>query len=137
MSAGWATMMPGSSSTGRAACRVANKRSRNDTIQNTGGSCRRQGAGARGHQPPPTEAHATEVDFVLTRKRDRAALEVKATRTLRPADLRGLHAIRDLDGLRRRVLVYLGQEALVTPDGIEVWPFARLADALAEGTLWP
>jgi predicted AAA+ superfamily ATPase len=85
----------------------------------------------------PSEAHATEVDFVLTRRRDRAALEVKATRTLRPTDLRGLRAIGELDGLRRRVLVYLGREALMTPDGIDVWPFARFADALAGGTFWP
>jgi predicted AAA+ superfamily ATPase len=85
----------------------------------------------------PAEAHATEVDFVLTRKRVRAAIEVKATRTVRPGDLRGLRAIADLAGLRRRVLVYLGQNALTTPDGIEVWPFARFAGALAAGKLWP
>lgn len=85
----------------------------------------------------PAEAHATEVDFVLTRKRQRAAVEVKATRILRPSDLRGLRAIEELHGLRRRVLVYLGQEDLMTPDGIEVWPFARFAHALAEGAFWP
>jgi predicted AAA+ superfamily ATPase len=85
----------------------------------------------------PTEAHATEVDFVISRRKERAAIEVKATRTVRPADLRGLRAIADLPGLRRRVLVYLGRERLVMPDGIEAWPFADFARALAEGTLWP
>jgi uncharacterized protein len=85
----------------------------------------------------PTEAHATEVDFVISRRKERAAIEVKATRTVRPADLRGLRAIADLPGLRRRVLVYLGRERLVMPDGIEAWPFADFARALAEGKLWP
>jgi predicted AAA+ superfamily ATPase len=85
----------------------------------------------------PAEAQSTEVDFVLTRKRARLAIEVKATRTLRPADMRGLRAIADLPGLRRRVLVYLGQQPLATPDGIDAWPIAHLARTLAEGALWP
>jgi uncharacterized protein len=85
----------------------------------------------------PAEAHKTEVDFVLSRGRETVAVEVKATRTLRPSDVRGLRAIGELRGLARRILVFLGPRALTTPDGIDVWPFEIFARALAEGTVWP
>ncbi len=85
----------------------------------------------------PTEAHAVEVDFLLQRGGDHLALEVKAGTRFTPAWLAGLHAIGDLPRLARRVLVYTGTRELRTPEGIEVWPLAKLLTALAEGTLWP
>jgi uncharacterized protein len=85
----------------------------------------------------PGEAHKTEVDFVLSRGRQALAVEVKATRVLRPSDLRGLRAIAELRGLARRILVFLGPRPLTTPDGIEVWPLEAFARSLADGTLWP
>jgi hypothetical protein len=56
---------------------------------------------------------------------------------LTPAWLSGLLAIGDLPRLARRVLVYTGDRELRTPEGIEVWPLAKLLAALAGGTLWP
>ena len=85
----------------------------------------------------PTEAQMTEVDFVLTRGRERLAIEVKAARTLRPEDLRGLRAIADLPNLVRRVLVFTCARAQVTADGIDALPFADFTRALADGSLWP
>jgi predicted AAA+ superfamily ATPase len=85
----------------------------------------------------PGEAHKTEVDFVLSRGKEKLAVEVKATRTMRPGDLRGLRAIAELHGLARRVLVFLGPRPLATPDGIDAWPFEVFARALADGALWP
>jgi predicted AAA+ superfamily ATPase len=85
----------------------------------------------------PAEARTTEVDFVLSRRKARLAVEVKATRTLRPADLRGLRAIADLPGLARRLLVFLGSDRLTTLDGIEAVPFAAFAEELAQDALWP
>ena len=85
----------------------------------------------------PTESRAVEVDFVIGRRRQFAAIEVKATRTVRPADLRGLRAIAELSGLRRRVLVFLGPQPLTTPDGIEVWPLAHFAKLLEDAAFWP
>jgi hypothetical protein len=35
------------------------------------------------------------------------------------------------------VLVYTGTRELRTPEGIEVWPLAKLLTALADGMLWP
>jgi uncharacterized protein len=84
----------------------------------------------------PREAATTEVDFVLCRGKERVAIEVKSTKNVRPADLRGLRAIAALEGLRRRVLVFLGPQRLRLPDGIEAWPFAEFARQLQAGTIW-
>ncbi len=49
---------------------------------------------------------------------------------------KGLRAIADLKGLQRRVVVYPTGPVLRTKDGIEVMPFERFAEQLAENTLW-
>jgi predicted AAA+ superfamily ATPase len=85
----------------------------------------------------PAEARTTEVDFVLSRGRSTLAIEVKATRTVRPADVRGLRALAELPGLTRRVLVFLGTEPQRTEDGIDVLSFGAFAEALATDSLWP
>jgi len=69
------------------------------------------------------------------RRRAHLAIEVKAARTLRPADLRGLRAISELERLTRRVLVFLGSERLTTPDGIEALPLQAFSEELARGNL--
>ena len=85
----------------------------------------------------PAETRTVEVDFLLQRGGEHLALEVKAGERFTPAWLSGLTAIGDLPRLARRVLVYTGTRELRTPEGIEVWPLAKLLTALAEGTLWP
>lgn len=85
----------------------------------------------------PAEAKTTEVDFLIRRGKETIALEVKAARTVRPLDLRGLRAVSTLRGLVRRVLVFQGPTPLTTTDGIEVLPFGVFADLLKEGALWP
>lgn len=85
----------------------------------------------------PAEARSVEVDFLLQRDGELLALEVKAGARFAPAWLSGLTAIGDLPRLARRILVYTGTRELRTPEGIEVWPLAKLLTALAEGTLWP
>jgi predicted AAA+ superfamily ATPase len=85
----------------------------------------------------PAEARSVEVDFLLQRGGEHLALEVKAGTHFAPAWLSGLTAIGDLPRLARRVLVHTGTRELRTPEGIEVWPLAKLLTALAEGTLWP
>ncbi len=82
----------------------------------------------------PAEATQTEVDFLLLQGKEKKAVEVKATSKLRDEHLRGLKAIGELDGLKRRLLVYLGDKAQKTVDGIEIWPFDRFCDALLRGT---
>ena len=85
----------------------------------------------------PAETRSVEVDFLLQRGGEHLALEVKAGARFSPAWLSGLTAIGDLPRLARRVLVYTGTRELRTPEGIEVWPLAKLLTALAEGTFWP
>ena len=79
----------------------------------------------------------TEVDFVLRRGGELLGVEVKATTRYHTRLLRGLRALGGLQGLRRRVLVYTGEQAFRSADGIEIWPARRFAAAAAEGTLWP
>lgn len=85
----------------------------------------------------PLDAARTEVDFLLRRGRDWLAIEAKAGTKAGPDELRGLRAIVDLKGLRRRVLVNRGERRLTTSDGINVWPVAHLLDALGDDRLWP
>lgn len=78
-----------------------------------------------------------EVDFVATRGQEHVAIEVKASSRFRPEELRGLEAIAELRGVRRRLLVYRGAERLVLPSGIEVLPFGAFAELLATESLFP
>jgi predicted AAA+ superfamily ATPase len=84
----------------------------------------------------PSQARRTEVDFLLRRGREFLAIEVKANHRFSNAMADGLRAIADLPGVVRRILVYTGTRSLKLPDRIEVWPHARLAQALADERLW-
>jgi predicted AAA+ superfamily ATPase len=85
----------------------------------------------------PAQSVATEVDFVLRRGREHLAIEVKHQSRSGPELVTGLRAIAGLPKLVRRVAVYRGRPTLRTEDGIDVWPFDRLVEAVAGGTLWP
>lgn len=78
---------------------------------------------------------ATEVDFLVRRGAEFVAIEAKAKESLTPRDLSGLRAIAALAGVRRRLVVFLGERPFVTDDGIEALPVPRFLDALQEGTL--
>ncbi len=80
------------------------------------------------HYWAPSEAHQTEVDFLLVRDHEIVAIEVKAAATFSESAVRGLRAIAGLKGLGRRILVYGGQRELRTADGIEVLPLARFVE---------
>jgi len=79
----------------------------------------------------------TEVDFILTRDNSHLAIEVKATGRYNRTMLKGLRAIGALEGVTRRILVYNGDRAFRTADGIDVWPLATFHRALGEDRLWP
>ena len=117
---------------------------------------RRSGGAARGLGPHLLRAHGaqsdlfedlrywaphptnrTEVDFLLRRGREFAAIEVKSRPRYHTGMLAGLRAISDFAGIVRRVLVYGGARSFRTQDGIEVWSLARLHRALGEDALWP
>jgi len=62
------------------------------------------------------------VDFLLRCGKRFVAIEVKAGAGNPASSLSGLRAIADLPGLHRRILVYLGNSAEKTVDGIEILP---------------
>lgn len=79
---------------------------------------------------------ATEVDFLLQKADGFVAIEVKSGRRFQERWCRGLRAVRSLQGLRRRIIVCPAGEIMKTEDGIEVWPFLRFCQVLAENGLW-
>lgn len=89
------------------------------------------------HYWAPHPANSTEVDFLLRRSGEFAAIEVKSRLRYHAGMLQGLRAIEDLPGLARRVLVYGGKRSFRTEDGIDVWSTDQLQHALAENALWP
>jgi predicted AAA+ superfamily ATPase len=76
-----------------------------------------------------------EVDFLLRRGSDLFAIEVRSGRKVFEADMRGLRAIADLPGLRRRIIVCLGDRKQRTADGIDILPAAELLAQLDKGRL--
>ena len=88
------------------------------------------------HYWAPVESK-TEVDFLLTRDNEHLAIETKSANRYNTGLLKGLRAVKDLPGLVRRVLVYDGERAFRTEDGIEVWTVARFLQALQTDSLWP
>lgn len=87
------------------------------------------------HYWAPAEARSTEVDFLVSAGRDRFAVEVKASTSVRDEHFRGLRAIGDLPGLQARLLVHLGDEEGRTADGIDILPFPAFCDRLRRGHL--
>ncbi len=89
------------------------------------------------HYWAPHPANRTEVDFLLRRGGELAAIEVKSQPRYHTGMLPGLRAIAELPGIVRRILAYGGKRSFRTTDGIDVWSIDRLQQALSEGTLWP
>jgi len=77
----------------------------------------------------------TEVDFVLVQGSELIAIEVKSGKTFSEVWCKGLRAMAELAGVRRRIIVYPQGPVQQTKDGIEVFPFIHFARLLAENTL--
>lgn len=82
------------------------------------------------HYWSPAEAKHTEVDFLVTRGKERIAIEVKATTRPRPEHFKGLKAIAALPGVRRRILVHPGDSDRLV-DGMEILGFRSFVAELA------
>lgn len=63
-----------------------------------------------------------EVDFLIQRGKEFNAIEVKAKETPSNRDFAGLKVIRELKGIKRRIVVFLGARPFQTEDGIEALP---------------
>ncbi|MDA0323518.1 MAG: DUF4143 domain-containing protein [Verrucomicrobia bacterium] len=82
-------------------------------------------------------ASQIEVDFILKRGDDMIGIEVKSSGNFSNKWCRGLRAMQELPGLRRRIVVCPSGSPMQTSDGIDILPFAHFAQALSQGTLWP
>ena len=84
----------------------------------------------------PTGSNALEVDFLLWQGTACIAIEAKASKRLRPEHFKGIRAFSDSFGLRkikRRMVVYLGDEVLRADDGIDVLPVRNFLERLERG----
>jgi uncharacterized protein len=83
----------------------------------------------------PAGVAKTEVDFLLLRNQEFVAVEVKSGNIFSEKWCKGLRAIADLKGLRRRIIVYPQGHVMRTEDGIDGMPFEHFAKQLAENAL--
>jgi predicted AAA+ superfamily ATPase len=84
----------------------------------------------------PSGRSEIEVDFLLVRGANLIAVEAKSGATFRDAWCKGLRAVVQLEGLKRRIVVYPDGPAMKTQDGIDAMPFWRFAEELASDTFW-
>jgi predicted AAA+ superfamily ATPase len=84
----------------------------------------------------PASSHRTEVDFLLKRENSFIAIEVKTSQRIHKDHLKGLRAISELKGLKRKIILYLGERKMQTEDQIEIWPFSSFIEALDKNELW-
>jgi len=75
----------------------------------------------------------TEVDFLLVKGHSKVAIEAKCSENLDHEDFKGLRAIKDLKGLRRRIIVYGGRTKRISEDAIEILPVKDLLDEIDAG----
>lgn len=84
----------------------------------------------------PGKGSGLEVDFILRRGDELVALEVRSGPKVFEADLRGLRAVTDLAGVRRRLVVCRSERRQKTADGIEILPVRAFLGELEESTLF-
>ena len=68
-----------------------------------------------------------EVDLLISLNNEHVAIEIKSAKRLRPEDFSGLKIVKDLISLRRKIIVYLGED-LKQKSGIEVVPLKRFLE---------
>ena len=84
----------------------------------------------------PAGRSLTEVDFLLVRDKDSIAVEVKSGARLRNDWFKGVRAVSNLKGIRRRIVVYPSGPRLRTSDDIDVMPYVDFSEQLARDRLW-
>ena len=85
----------------------------------------------------PGKGSGVEVDFLLRKGSALVAIEVKSSRNVRDAGLTGLRAIAEYPGVRRRLVVHMGDRSLATGDGIEMLGVSAFIGEVERGTIFP
>ena len=62
-------------------------------------------------------------------------MEAKSGSTFAEGWCKGLRAVADLKGLRRRIIIYPRGPVLRTQDGIDIYPFLHFAELPAADSL--
>ncbi|MBN20126.1 MAG: ATPase [Bdellovibrionaceae bacterium] len=75
----------------------------------------------------------TEVDFLIRKQNELFAVEVKSTLRIRPDHFKGLNEIKKLPEVKRRIILYLGEDSYLTPEGIEIMTLKKFADEINKG----
>ena len=75
------------------------------------------------------------MDFLIQRGSEFTAIEVKAKERLSSPDFKGLKAIASLNGIGRRLLVFLGERPVRTDDEIEALPVVAFLRKLEARTI--
>jgi predicted AAA+ superfamily ATPase len=75
------------------------------------------------------------VDFLMRQGKSFVAIEVKTTPNPDTRHFAGLRAIADLGGVKRRILVHMGERLFNTADGIEAVPVMHFAQEVLSGRL--
>ncbi len=76
------------------------------------------------------------MDFLLKRENSFIALEVKTSQRITGEHLKGLRAIAELKGVKRRIIIYRGEKKMQTEDHIDIWPFDFFCEVLGGKALW-
>jgi predicted AAA+ superfamily ATPase len=76
-----------------------------------------------------------EVDFLLRHDGGFTGIEVKSSVNFTRFMLKGLQALKNLPGLKKRILVYRGSRIMKTEEGILVLPFESFCRMLETGEL--
>ena len=71
----------------------------------------------------------------MRRGKSFVAIEVKTTTNPARPHCAGLRAIADLPGVKRRVLVHMGERPFNTSEGIEALPVMQFAEEISSGRL--
>jgi len=85
----------------------------------------------------PGKGSSVEVDFLLRRSGETVCIEAKSGRRVAEGELRGLRAVAELHGVRRRIVVCRGERRLETADGIEILPVEVFLREVESGRLFP
>ena len=84
----------------------------------------------------PSGRSGIEVDFLLARGANLIAVEAKSGNAFRDDWCKGLRAVAQLEGLKRRIVVYPEGPVMKTRDGIDAMPFRRFSEEMASDDLW-
>lgn len=74
-----------------------------------------------------------EVDFLLRSRDEYVAIEVKSSKKISKKDFKGLKAISGLENVKRKIIVYLGEDKQKSDSGIEILPVEQFIAEIEKG----